>query len=484
LATVSPPRRLAAPGLLPALLLVAASAASADPPAPAPASDLPPLPAGVIARVLGRDVTRAEFHRHLAQRLRVDLQDPKSPASTTLRMAIEEVVVAQEAARLGVAVTKADVDARYAEIDAAVRQKSNGETNLADLMKLQQTPIEEFRHNLFQLVSKERVASHPDHLGPDLPKDENARLAQIEVVTDQLMSRSRIERDGLPEGVVVRVNGQPIDDEAFGRALDLRTHTAPYLAEYVQALLLRDLALTEEAFDRALQKDRLVYERVRLLDPRPETQAVSFEEYLRARHGRGLDELRHDPYFRGLLALKERFRAEVTDDDVIKEWTAKAKSSYGPVLQVLDVVVSFRLPNAVFEPVARRSKEEAQAIAAEYARRLRGADAEKALAEIRGRRTPEGRPDRSVQAVHRALRNDETDGLLFEAASKVEDGQWTPPFETLSEVHVVRRDRLVPAPTFEQAKELVRHDLVVFRANRWLSDQLRDPTVVRIATSK
>jgi hypothetical protein len=433
--------------------------------------------------VRGHDVTREEFHRHLAERLSVELEDPRSPASTTLKMTLEEMVVDQEATRLGLAATQADLDRRYAQIDEEVRRHSGGKSTLADLMKTQRKTPEEFREDLRILVLKERIAGHPSHLGDTLPKDEATRIAQIEVVMGQVMSRSKIEREGLPEGVVARVNGQPLTEERFGRALDLRTSTAQYLAEYVQSILLKELPLSEEAFDRAIAEDRAVYERVRLLDPRPEMHSVSYEDYLRARHGRPLEDLRKDPYFRGLLALKDRVRGQVGEDDVRKEWVSGARTTYGAVIHVLDVQVTFRIQNAIVEPVERRKKEEAERIAADYARRLQTEPLQKILDEIRARKTPEGRPDRSIQAVPRALREG-SDEILFQAAARLADGQWSGPVETLSEIHLLRRDRLVPAPPFEQAKDQVRHDLVVLRANEWLKTQLRDPAVVRIATSK
>jgi hypothetical protein len=150
---------------------------------------------------------------------------------------------------------------------------------------------------------------------------------------------------------------------------------------------------------------------------------------------------------------------------------------------VLDLQVTFKIPNAVVEPVQRRSREEAQRLVADYARRIReGEPVERIVAEIEARKTADGRPDRSIQAVRRAVRDVDNAQIVFQHAIGLKDGEWSRPFETISEFHLVRRDRLVPAPTFEEAAEQVRQDLVIHRANRWLHDQLNDPAVVRIAS--
>jgi hypothetical protein len=475
-------RRPPAAVLLALLGAALAGTARAEPPASGPASDAP-LAAGVVARVRGHDVTFAEFHRHLARRLGPELDDEKSPTSHTFRMAVEEKVVEQEARRLGIAVTEADVDARRADIETALREKSGGRATLDDLMRSTQTSPEEFRRNLRMQVTKEKVASHAAYLGPRLPKEENARLAQIEVVMGQILARAKVERDALPEGVVARVNGEPFTEEELGKAIDLRMRTAKYLAEYVQSLLLRDLSITDEEFDAAVARDRAVFERMRALDPQPEMRTVTYEQFLEATQGRPLEVLRRDPYYRGITALKARVRSEVTDDDVRKEWVANATKRYGAVLHVLDLQVTFKIPNAVVEPVQRRSREEAQRLVADYARRIReGEPVERIVAEIEARKTADGRPDRSIQAVRRAVRDVDNAQIVFQHAIGLKDGEWSRPFETISEFHLVRRDRLVPAPTFEEAAEQVRQDLVIHRANRWLHDQLNDPAVVRIAS--
>jgi hypothetical protein len=474
------PRRLVLAPV--ACAVVLAGVALAEPPAPSSSAETP-LPQGVVARVRGHDVTVAEFHRHLARRLAGELDDEKSPTANTFRMAVEERVVDQEARRLGIAVTAADVDARRAEIEAALREKSAGKASLDDLMKETRTSPDEFRRNLTIQVTKEKVAAHPAYLGPRLPKEENARLAQIEVVMGQILARAKVDREALPEGVVAKVNGEPFTEEEFGHQIDLRMRTAKYLAEYVQSLLLKDLTITDAEFDEAVAQDRVVFERLREVDPQPEMRTISYEQFVEATQGRPLADLRRDPYFRGITALKARMRREVTEDDVRKEWVRNAAKRYGAVLQVLDLQVSFKIPNTVVEHVPRRSREEAQRLVADYARRIREKEPVAGIvAEIEARKTPDGRPDRSIQAVPRAVRDTDNGQMLFAAAKDLADGQWSAPVETISEFHLVRRDRLVPAPTFEEARDQVRQDVVVTRANAWLHDQLNDPSVVRIAS--
>ena len=111
-----------------------------------------------------------------------------------LRQAWEEYVVAQEAARLGVSVTDAQLEERYQELDTHVREGSQGTRSVVDvILQDMKTSIPEFKEGLRHTMLKERVATHPEHLGT-LPENDNVRLAQMQVVIARLLREHPLPR--------------------------------------------------------------------------------------------------------------------------------------------------------------------------------------------------------------------------------------------------------------------------------------------------
>ena len=82
----------------------------------------------------------------------------------------------------------------------------------------------------------------------------------------------------------------------------------------------------------------------------------------------------------------------------------------------------------------------------------------------------------------RRLRLYQTDRsrLLLDRALALADGELAPPFETLSEVHVLQREALYDAPAFEEIEPLVRERVARERVRQWLDDAMEDPEVVRL----
>jgi len=104
-----------------------------------------------------------------------------------LCQAWEEYVIAQEADRLGISVTDAQLKERYQRIDSQVRDGSRGRRTIVDVvLQDMKTSVPEFKAGLRYTLLKERVALHSEHLGT-LPEDENARLVQMQVVIARLL---------------------------------------------------------------------------------------------------------------------------------------------------------------------------------------------------------------------------------------------------------------------------------------------------------
>jgi hypothetical protein len=432
-----------------------------------------------VARVRARDVTREEFRRYLVQISIVDLDDPRSPAGSVFDFFRQELVVEQEASKLGIVVSAADYDARYAQLDAEVRRVSGGKETLDSVRRRQQTSVDEFKANLLTQIRKERIAGHPSWLGDRLPKDESARQAQVEVVFAEVLKRARVERTGLPAGVLARINGRPITEVELGQVLEQRLGDAD-VARALERLCLRHLldqeglGLTEADVSRVLEADRPLWERQKEDATQPEIRSLSFDSFLQWRYGVPVAEMRASPYWRGLLALKERVRKSVSDDDVAAAWVKGAKTEWGPVILVTDIAVSFQIPKAVTEPsVRRRTQEEARRIASEVSRRIgAGEDADAIVKEIQQKK------EKGVVAEKTRLVDFENDIPLFAAVKDLPDGSWTGVVELMSEYHVMRRDGMRPALPLEVLRPVIREKIVGRKTNEWILDHVREEVQV------
>lgn len=495
------PRSFANGALVAAALVALAAAAAADPPAPGapsppapsgpapapppappapPAAPLPPLPPGVAARVRNRDLTVEDVRSYLVQRAKKDWDDPKTPSGVVMEVMIRTKAAQLEALRLGIVVTEADYQAAYAEIDARVRKTTNGATTLETLRQQQGTSLEQFRANLMHELTKERIAAHKEWMGDKLPVDEQSRLVQAEVVMGEVMKRTPVVRTGLPAGVVARVGTTDLTEADYGLALSI--HLSPsdrrsaLLEQCKRSLLEQEgLTMTPADVDRVLELDKPLWLRAREDATQPELRTLAFESYVQVKYGATVEDLRASPFHRALLALRDRVRRTVTEDDVLVAWGRGSTTEWGPVILVTDIAVSFQIPKALTGSVRRRTRDEALRIARDVARRLQaGEKGDAIVTEI------DDRKERGVVAQPRRLLNFGNDLLLFDAAERLTQGAWSDIVELASEFHILRRDGDRRPGTFEEMKPIVREKLVAERASDWMNKALAEE--VRLAS--
>lgn len=434
------------------------------------------LPPGVVARVRGRDLTDAEFEARLVERLKSEWFEQGSSALGVFQFLVEWMVVLQEAQKLGIRVTTEDYDREYAKQDDAVRAQFRGEKTLADLIREQEMAPQVFRERIEDWIRKERIAERKI---PALAKDPRARVAQVEVVIADSIKKAIIEKDGLPVGLVAKVNGEPVTVAKYGNELRVRlakSEIQRHLGEICITMLIEQegLPFTSSDVDRELEFDRPMWERMRTEALTAEKRELPFDGFIQLRYNASTDELHKSPYRRGIFALRRRIREGLGEDDVLKAWTRNSQTTYGPSIVVTDILVSFEIPNAVSQPTKRRTIEEARRIMADFARRLAANEPLKTIeAEIKAR------GDSSMLVEHRAVIHHGNDRLVYEAAMALTDGQWSTPWDTLSAMHLVRREKYRPAPTFDEVKAVVRQHLVDEGAQLWLQDRMRDDIVMR-----
>lgn len=494
-------------GCLAALLTLAGvggPAASAEPPPSAPHAQPPPLPEGVVARVFGPDgriageVTRQTLARALSKKLEKDLQEGKSAAFTILRGLIEEVLVRQEAKRLGIQVSPQEVTARMGQLDTRLRNESGGLQTLADLRKSKGMPEAVLRNSLLIEVLKERVAAHPQHLGA-LPADDKKRASQISVVVIELHKKATIlwgvsnpfqpQPAALGIDTLALVNGEAVTRDQFGERLfdfldeeELRDILQQECATKV--LETEGVMLSEADMDAELAYRAKLWETQRLLISQEAWRTIGYEEFLKASLKKSKDEVKAERYFRSYYGLMRRERTKVTDDAVVKEFEDKKESQYGPAILVHEFQVYFDRKNAVFTSERGRDHREALQIASMVRNQVTGAGRpfSDVVKEVtRQYIDPKTRmPDPGVREAKRRLFNVPADKILFDEAMKLRDGEVSQMVETLAEVHVMKREGSEPGFKLEQVREAVREFLAGLNAQDLLEKIARDPNRVQI----
>ena len=479
-----------APRLLPILVILSLLAGRAG---------AEPEPAGWVAKVTTeagvRHLTRDRLNGAVYARRASTLQDAGSNTLTILRQMIEERVVAQEARRLGITVTGADVQKRFDVIDTQVRRQANGNRNLLDVIRRDmKTTVVEFRDGLRYVLMKERVASHQDWIGP-LPKNETEKLAQIAVVTAALMKRAKVEYgvpcalqetpSKLPAGHVVHVNGEPITAGELGEELIKRLPTGDIkkiIEEECKSVLTVSWALTPEQMDAVIERERTEWHRVRGLATQEAFHDMPYEQWIKLQYKLDVDTLRRDRYFRGLFGLVQHYRNQVTEEQIQKDWTDNRNTTWGERFLITDFVIAFSpKTDALLGPSAGRTYKEALKLSNALLRRIHSGESfDSVVRGVNERVDENGQPDRTFIAVRKGVRNTGNEVFLYDEAKLLEDEQVSRPFETLTEVHVIRRERRIRPPTFEEIEDTIRQRLASRQAHDALAAKMTDPKVVEI----
>lgn len=467
-----------------------------------PAKTYPPLPQNVVARVSGRDMTFDGLCTAAAQQKVHELTNAGSAEASTLRQLMEEYIVQQEAQRLGVDVTSAIIDQRFDENDRRLRERSGGTKNLRQVMREQGMAMDEMRLLLAHQLRQEAIARHPENLGDTLPENEAERLSQLKVVLDKVVRRTEKKYyvatgfdktpavNGGNNKLIASVRVHPsmpekfIDKRAFGRALVLRLSTGA-----VRGILDREcktglmaaagVGLTDAQFDEEIALKTRIWEVERMLASQAAFSEVTYPMYIEAHFGIKIEQMKRQRYYRGFFGLLRRFRGDVTEKDIREEYEKGKESTWGPYILVSAISVEFRQEKARFAQRSLRHKKQAVKIVHDLTRQLAAGvpftDLVRTVnAEIKRRRDP------SMRAGQRRLRSTDADFQLYKEALVMKDGQISRPIETLAHMHLLKRERAYPAPTYDQIRPVLRELLARKLARNWLEDQIKEPEYVRI----
>lgn len=461
---------------------------------PTPAVQADTLPKGVVAIVGGKRLTFEGFCTAAAQQARMDLRQSRSGPRSVLEQLIEEELVRQECRRLGLSVSQAEVNARWSKIDRRLRMDSNGARTLRDVIREQRMTEREFIEQLWHILRKERIAVQPQYLGKTLPDHEATRLRQVGIVIATVRKKTivkygvetrehvdaRLKPDPLPRGQVATVNGVPITEQAFGRALVLRLpgdKVREYLDRECKTALmtLQGVKLSDAELDQEIDHLRKLWPLERELQREEIWRTVSFKDRFGTQFGMSEEEVRKSRYSRGLLGLVRSQRAKVTEEEVRTVFDMEKQGRYGAHILVTDVKISFAQKKALLGD-RLRSLREALALARNVARRqAEGTPFEKIVADINAKR------DSTFRGQRIRLYSTDRDRVLYNQAARMRDGDVSSPFETLAEVHVLRREGMRPARTLPEVRPHVRELIARRKARQWIEERIRDPQYVRIA---
>ena len=224
----------------------------------------------------------------------------------------------------------------------------------------------------------------------------------------------------------------------------------------------------------AAEYDRIAREFER--EPGIEGTGVTFDRWLRDRQGLTPDEYRASSTFRTRVLARKIVAAGIGDEAVRSAWE-EDRDAYGETARVRRILVRGEDRAGVFGAAARPMAE-AKAIA------------ERALAEIVA-----GRPFETVARKYSEdVAREEARGqpldvtprpkqlllpdTVLEEIFKATAGETVGPVKAIDGWHLVRVERRVPAPTFEECRARVREKLVAAGVRKWRGGVKDDPAVV------
>ncbi|MDJ0522649.1 MAG: hypothetical protein QNJ90_11330 [Planctomycetota bacterium] len=478
-------RQRPAPWGLCILLLLAAIAL------PAAADELPD---GVVAEVRGRKLTFEGFSIAATQQATREIKRSRSGPRAVLEQLIEELMVVQECKKLGIAVTQADVRKLWNEWDGKLRRTSGGTRTLRDEIQDRGTTEREFVEQMWHIIRKERIAAHPKYLGKTLPKDENARLRQVGIVIAEIRKAAKIQYgietidhvqqkqkpDDLGAGVVAAVNSEPITNKQLGRALIIRLpgqKVREYLDKECKTALLsiKGVRLSDAELEAEVEHLRKLWPLERELQRDEVWRTVSFKDRFETQFNMTMDDVRKSRYSRGLLGLVRNMRPEITEEEIRAEFERQQSGRYGAHILVYDIEIQFAQKKGLMANQGLPSYRDARKIANKLSSQLaRGDSFDKVANDVNMRRRA------WIQAKRIRIYNTDRDITLREQAERMRDGDISSPFDTLSEVHVMKRVGLRPARTLAEVRPHVVEMLARRKARTWIEEKLKDPAWVRL----
>ena len=181
-------------------------------------------------------------------------------------------------------------------------------------------------------------------------------------------------------------------------------------------------------------------------------------------------------------------RGQVTPAEVQEEFGKQKDTRFGAHILVTDIQISFAQQSGLL--AGGRTREQALRMARDVVRRQESGESfDRIAADVNKKQ------DRSFQAKRIRLYKSgdrgsgaagkrgmtlDRDAVLYKHAAPLRDGDITSPFETLSEVHVMRREGVRPARTAEEVRSYIVDLIARRKAREWINERIQDEKYVRL----
>jgi len=441
------------------------------------------LPAGVVARVHGRDVTQADLRERLAKRWAATERGKQ-----LLDQLVDDTCVEAEAKKRGVTVTDDEVAAYVKHVDETIRKQTGGARTIEDVYREESSSPAEFARIAREYVKRQKMAAEDlgGKAGDEVPE------ARLKLWLSSLRRRSGVKLTDLPEGVLAKVGDVVIDRARFAEALATQLPEDAVISARADlvfeaaadhALSVAKIEVTDADVDAEVARIRVRFSQ----DPRVKNTGLTFDEFLRQTRGTSEAELRADRAFRTRVGLERLLARRITDADIRKLWEEN-REAFGERALVRQIYVPAGDSGGKFK---MRTFEEAFELAlrakaavlegtglpgtpAEGRRPLRDVvtAVAKQFEEDAEKRKAAGEPVAWTR-VHLA-----GEEKLIDDVFKGETGKLLGPTRSRIGWHLVLVEERRPAPSFDEVKDAVRDELMRRETAKFQLEMKNDPGVV------
>lgn len=418
---------------------------------PAPALAAPARPREAVAFVHERALDRSEFERFVGAE---HLSD--SDGEALLQDLMQVALVDADARRRGIDVTEKELQERLKQLETEHLQNTGGAADLAATLAehgTTRTALQQLYRKTLLLEILVREAYSIDSRSP-VPEEKMNLWLQDRV------AKAVVVRTGLPEGILLQVDGESITEEAAGRFYLERldpagTRYRELLDQFIGIEVVEaaaheaGIALSDADLDAALA------DRQRAMQQKPGFAEVTLREVLE-KTGRSIEQLRQSRSFRTAIVLERLVDLRypgATLERYYGERKADFDQRYGPTVRVRTVFLAAGSEGARATRFVKRTYGDAE---------LELATLKQRIAE--GKETFDGALARSEHPSRR-----DGGGLGYVGAATPNLGEVAKaalaapagaallgPIREIDGVHLIQVQDRRPAPTYEQLRPLVR----------------------------
>lgn len=279
------------------------------------------LPPGTVAVVNGTHLTETEFHAYIAS-----TPQALEEGGSLLDQMIREKAIEQEAKKRGVRVTVAMLRSCTEKQERQIRLQTGGKMGLLDYLEEQGKDEKEF----FRLLELHILHEEMARIDFGIEAKASVPMEKLNLWLKELLSRKKITREGLDDGVAALVDDEVLSRKQFGRRLAAHLgdgKATGILTEMIGIRLIlaraeeMGLTLSEKEIDEELE------DRDRKLKARTGLEGIKYADYLKAATGQDAENLRKSGKFRAELLFKKIAAIVLVEKD-LEAFFEKERETY------------------------------------------------------------------------------------------------------------------------------------------------------------